>query len=294
MYFNSNTLAFLDGQFVKAEQATGNLLGQSLHYGYSVFEGIRSYKTAAGTQIFKAKEHYERLHYSAQAIGLPLTYSVEELVEITYQLLEANKLSDAYIRPLVFAGEPFMGLTAPAKSNVYIAAWAWGKLLGNKSLRLMVSPYQRPNPKAVPIEAKVSGHYANSIMASTHARTEGYDEALLLDMKGYVAEGPGANFFYEKEGALYTAPVGSILRGITRATIIELAKDAGIEVYERFFTPDALKEASGAFMTGTAAEVVGVASVNEWEFKRPFDETIGGFLADRYKANVTGSLTPVD
>ena len=290
MYFNSKSLAFLDGQFLKAEEANGSLLGQSLHYGYAVFEGIRAYQTPQGTQIFKARAHYERLKYSAEAIGLPFTYSIDELVEISYQLLDLNGLSNAYIRPMVFSAEPFMGLTAPAESNLYMAAWGWDKLLGSKALRLQVSPYQRPNPKAVPIEAKVSGHYANSIMASTHARKQGYDEALLLDMNGFVAEGPGANFFYEKGGALYTAPGGSILRGITRATIIELAEEAGIQVHEQFFTPEALKEAEGAFMTGTAAEVVGVASVNEWEFAKPYSQTIGAFLADRYQALVTGCL----
>ncbi len=288
MYFDSNTLAFSDGAFIKAETAGTNLLGQSLHYGYAVFEGIRAYNTPKGPRIFKAAEHYERLHYSAKAIGLPLHYSVEELTSRSYELLERNGLTDAYIRPLVYAGDPFMGLTAPAKSNLYMAAWAWGKLLGTKSLRLMISPYQRPNPKAVPIEAKVSGHYVNSIMASTHARSQGYDEALLLDMNGYVAEGPGANFFYEQAGALYTAPTGSILKGITRATIIELAREAGIPVYEQFYKPEALSAASAAFMTGTAAEVVGVAAVNAWEFPRPFEESIGGFLAKQYKALVTG------
>ncbi|AHM63500.1 branched-chain amino acid aminotransferase [Flammeovirgaceae bacterium 311] len=290
MYFTSNTLAFSDGEFIKAKDSHCNLHSQSLHYGFAVFEGIRAYKTPTGTQVFKAKEHYERLHYSARAIGLPLAYSVEELTAITYQLLELNQLQDAYIRPLVFAADPHMSLTAPLGSNLFMAAWEWPKLLGSNMLRLMVSPYQRPNPKAVPLEAKVSGHYVNSIMASSHAKAQGYDEALLLDMNGYVAEGPGANFFYEKGGELYTAPAGSILRGITRSTILELAREAGITVHEQFFTPDALKLAEGAFMTGTAAEVAGVASVNEYSFNRPFADTIGGMLAIRYKELVTGSL----
>ena len=173
MYFDSHTLAFSDGAFIQAAAADTNLLSQSLHYGYAVFEGIRAYHTPQGPRIFKAAEHYERLHYSARAIGLPLAYSVEELTAITYELLERNGLTNAYIRPLVYAAEPFMGLTAPATSNLYMAAWGWDKLLGSKSLRLMISPYQRPNPRAVPIEAKVSGHYVNTIMASTHARAPG-------------------------------------------------------------------------------------------------------------------------
>ncbi|MBO2010586.1 branched-chain amino acid transaminase [Hymenobacter negativus] len=288
MYFNSDTLAFVDGEFVKADEAQVGAYAQSLHYGYAVFEGIRSYATPSGTQIFKAQEHYERLHYSCRSIGLPFNYSVEELTDITYQLLEKNNLSDAYIRPLVYAATPNMTLKHATSSNLLIAVWDWGKYLGDQSLRLTISPYQRPNPNAVPIEAKVSGHYVNSIIASSEAKGRGYDEALLLDMNGYVAEGPGANFFFEKNGELFTAPKGSILRGITRNTIIDLAREAGISVTEKFFTPDELQGATGAFYTGTAAEVVGIAAIDELEFSTPFAETLGAQLAERYRALVTG------
>lgn len=288
MYFNSDTLAFVDGEFVKADEAQVGAYAQSLHYGYAVFEGIRSYATAAGTQIFKAKEHYERLHYSCSSIGLPFAYSVDELTDITYRLLELNNLSDAYIRPLVYAAAPNMTLKHATSSNLLIAVWDWGKYLGDQSLRLSISPYQRPNPKAVPIEAKVSGHYVNSIIASSEAKGRGFDEALLLDMNGYVAEGPGANFFFEKDGELFTAPAGSILRGITRNTIIDLAREAGIKVTEKFFTPDELQGATGAFYTGTAAEVVGIATIDELEFSTPFSETLGAQLAERYRALVMG------
>ncbi|SNR63118.1 branched-chain amino acid transaminase [Hymenobacter mucosus] len=288
MYFTSNTVAFLDGEFVPAEQATCGVYAQSLHYGYAVFEGIRSYNTPNGAQIFKAEEHYERLHYSCKSVGLPLEYSVEELTRISYEVLERNNLTDAYIRPLVYAATPNMSLKVATTSNVLIAVWEWGKYLGDQLLRLSVSPYQRPNPKAVPIEAKVSGHYVNSIIASSEAKGRGYDEALLLDMNGYVAEGPGANFFFERNGELFTAPAGSILRGITRNTIIDLAREAGITVHEQFFTPDELRTASAAFMTGTAAEVIGVASVDDVTFDTPFQQTIGGMLASHYHALVTG------
>lgn len=288
MYFNPDTLAFVDGEFVKADAAQVGAYAQSLHYGYAVFEGIRAYATPGGTRIFKAEEHYERLHYSCRSIGLPFAYSVEELTAITYQLLEKNGLSDAYIRPLVYAGEPNMTLKHATSSNLLIAVWDWGKYLGDQSLRLSISPYQRPNPRAVPIEAKVSGHYVNSIIASSEAKSRGYDEALLLDMNGYVAEGPGANFFFEKNGELFTAPQGSILRGITRNTIIDLAREAGIRVTEKFFTPAELEGAMGAFYTGTAAEVVGIAAIDELEFSVPFAETLGAQLAERYRALVTG------
>ncbi|QDA61815.1 branched-chain amino acid transaminase [Hymenobacter jejuensis] len=289
MYFKSNTVAFLDGEFVQADQATCGVYAQSLHYGYAVFEGIRAYNTPQGTQIFKAQEHFERLQYSCRVIGLPLSYSVEEMTEITYELLEKNNLTDAYIRPLVYAATPNMSLKCPTTSNLLIAVWDWGKYLGDQCLRLTVSPYERPNPKAVPIEAKVAGHYVNSIIASTEAKNRGYDEALLLDMNGFVAEGPGANFFFEKNGELFTAPAGSILRGITRNTIIDLAREAGITVHEKFFRPAELQGATGAFMTGTAAEVVGVESVDGESFAKPFKETLGAMLAEQYQALVTGA-----
>lgn len=294
MYFDDNTLVFLDGEFMPATQATCGVYAQSLHYGYAVFEGIRAYNTAQGTRIFKPREHYERLHYSCQSIGLPLTYSVEELTEISYQLLAKNNLSDAYIRPLAFAATPHMTLTAPASANLLMAVWKWDRYLGNQCLRLTVSPYERPNPKAVPIEAKVSGHYANSIIASSEAKSRGYDEALLLDMNGYVAEGPGANFFFEKNGELFTAPGGSILRGITRNTIIELAREAGIKVTEKFFRPEELEGATGAFMTGTAAEVIGIASVDDVVFEKPFEQTLGAQLAQRYTALVMGETVAAE
>jgi len=286
MYFTADTLVFQDGQFTSAEQAQCSLYAPSLHYGHAVFEGIRAYQTANGPRIFKVKEHYERLQYSCRAIHMPLNYSVEELTDITYQLLEKNNLSNAYIRPLVYAPEPMMSIKAPTTSSLFMAAWEWGNYFSNQLTRLTISPYQRPNPKSVPIEAKVSSHYANSIIASHEAKQRGYDEALLLDINGYVAEGPGANFFYEWDGALYTAPAGNILQGITRNTIIELARSMGVPVFEEFFTPETLHHANGAFLTGTAAEVVGVASIDDHVFGTPYEETIGAKLAAAYSALV--------
>lgn len=292
MYFTDTSLIFLDGEFKPAAAATSSLYAQSLHYGYAAFEGIRAYGTEQGPRIFKAQAHYERLHSSCWAIGLPLAYSVEELTAFTYRLLELNNLTEAYIRPLVYVGEPNMGFGLPASSSVFIAAWAAGQFLGDQPLRLAISPYQRPNPQAVPLEAKVSGHYVNSILASNEAKARGYDEALLLDRDGYVAEGPGANFFFEQDGALFTAPAGSILSGITRATICDLAREMGVAVYEKLFTPAELRQATGAFLTGTAAEVIGVASVDDVVFEKPFQDTIGAQLAQRYRALTTRAVAP--
>jgi len=285
MYYNNDTVLFLDGNWIKAEEGKTNLYSQTLHYGAGVFEGIRSYKTDDGAKIFKAKAHYERLHYSAEKMHIKLDYSVEELTQLSYELLEKNNLENAYIRPLVYLGEN-MQLQPTNKVHVMLCVWEWGRYLGDTQLKLMTSSFQRPNPKSCFVEAKVTGHYTNSILATTEAKQKGFDEALLLDMNGNVAEGPGANFFYEKDGKLYTAPLGNILSGITRQTIFELAEELGFEVIEKFFTPEDIYEADGAFFTGTAAEVAAVGSLDDQKFNLPWEETIGYELAFAYQNKV--------
>ena len=265
MYFNKKTQLYLDGEWLLAHEASTDLYGQTLHYGNGVFEGIRSYETSNGTEVFKAKEHYERLLYSAKKMHIPLDYTVDQLTNLTYELLERNGLSNAYIRPLVYLGS-HMTLEPTSESHLMLCAWEWGKYLGDKQQRLMTSSYQRPNPKSCHVEAKVVGHYTNSILASTEAKQQGFDEALLLDPNGFVAEGPGANFFYEKDGELYTCPLGNILPGITRATMLELAEELEINVNEKLFTPEDVYQADAAFFCGTAAEVAGIASLDHYEF----------------------------
>ena len=285
MYYNNSTVVFLDGKWVKASETTSSLYGQTLHYGIGVFEGIRSYKTEDGNKIFKAKEHYERLHYSAQKMDIDLPYTVEELTELSYALLEKNQLGDAYLRPLVYLGEN-MSLQTENESHVLLSAWEWGRYLGDKQLDVMTSDFQRPNPKSCFVEAKVTGHYTNSILATNQAKRTGYDEALLLDMNGYVAEGSGANFFFEKDNVLYTAPKGNILQGITRQTIFELAEELGFQVVEKFFTPTEVYDADGAFFTGTAAEVAGIRSLDCKFFKMPWEHTLGYELSSAYQNRV--------
>lgn len=285
MYYNNSTVVFLDGKWVKASETTSSLYGQTLHYGIGVFEGIRSYKTEDGNKIFKAKEHYERLHYSAQKMDIDLPYTVEELTELSYALLEKNQLGDAYLRPLVYLGEN-MSLQTENESHVLLSAWEWGRYLGDKQLDVMTSDFQRPNPKSCFVEAKVTGHYTNSILATNQAKRTGYDEALLLDMNGYVAEGSGANFFFEKDNVLYTAPKGNILQGITRQTIFELAEELGFQVVERFFKPTEVYDADGAFFTGTAAEVAGIRSLDCKFFKMPWEHTLGYELSSAYQNRV--------
>lgn len=285
MYYNQNTTVFLNGKWLKATEATTNLYGQTLHYGNGVFEGIRSYKTENGVRIFKAKEHFERLKYSAEVMHIDLDYSVEELTALTYELLEKNQLENAYIRPLVYLGEN-MSLSPVKDVNVFLCAWEWGKYLGSEGLNIMTSSYQRPNPKATHIQAKVVGHYTNSILATTEAKQKGYDEALLLDNNGYVAEGPGANFFFEKDNVLYTCPLGNILSGITRQTILELAKELEFKVVEKYFTPEEVYEADGAFFTGTAAEVAPIHTLDGQVFQLNWEDTMGYDLAKAYQNKV--------
>lgn len=290
MYYNQDTTVFLNDEFLPAKDASCSMYAQTMHYGYAAFEGIRAYLTPNGTQLFKGREHFDRLKRSCDLIYLPLDYSTEALTAATYELLKRNNLKEAYIRPLVFAGDPNMSLKSPKKSDVFICAWAWDKYLGNKMLRLMISSFQRPNPHALPIESKCSGQYVNSILASTEAKANGYDEALLLDANGNISEGPGANFFLEKNNILYTPPTGNILPGITRKTVMELAGSFQLTVKEQHLTPADLKNATGAFYTGTAAEIVGIESINEINFSKPFPETWGAKLAKAYAQLVTGNI----
>jgi branched-chain amino acid aminotransferase len=282
-YYNENTVLFLNGAFVKATDAKMDLYIQSLHYGYSVFEGIRSYKTEDGTtKIFKATEHFDRFKASAEAINLPYTYNTQDLIEQTYKLLELNNLGDAYIRPVVYAPAN-MSFTQNTESFIFIQAWEMGPFLGDKRIRVMTSSFQRPNPKGFKIHAKAAGHYVNSIMASQEAKAAGYDEALLLDMHDHVAEAPGANVFFEKDGTLYTPSLGNILPGITRATVLELCATHAISVVETSFGIDAIKGADAAFFCGTAAEVIGLESIDDVPFTKNWDNTASKKIQSAYQ-----------
>jgi len=273
-YYNNETILFWNGEFVKATEAKMDLYSQSLHYGYSVFEGIRSYKTVADeTKIFKEVEHYDRLKKSAEALNMPYHWTVQELIDATYEVLKRNDLQDAYIRPVVYAPAN-MKFDLNEKSLIVIEAWKMQPFLGEKLLRVMTSSFQRPNPKGFKIHAKAAGHYVNSLLASHEAKANGYDEALLLDMNNYVAEAPGANSFYEKDGKLFTPALGNILPGITRATIIELCNELNIPVEEKFFTVEELKKADAAFFCGTGAEVIGFESLDDYMFPLKWNDSV--------------------
>lgn len=283
MYYNNDTILYLNGEFVKAVDAKTNFYGQTLHYGYGVFEGIRSYKTVTGeTRIFKADEHYERLKASALALNLPYTYSKSELIEATYALLDKNNIQDAYIRPLVYAPEN-MSFNQNLESFLVIEAWKMDPFLGKKLLRVKTSSFQRPNPKGFKIEAKATGHYVNSILASHEAKAAGYDEALLLDMNDHVAEAPGANIFYEKDEKLYTPSLGYILPGITRATIFEICNELNVDVIEKEITIQDIYEADAAFFCGTAAEVIGIESLDDNKFAKSWKDSVSREIQEAYQ-----------
>lgn len=285
-YYNENTILFLNGEYVKAAEAKMDFYSQSLHYGYSVFEGIRSYKTISGEiRIFKAIEHYDRLKQSAQAMNLPYHWTREELIEATYEVLKRNNLEDAYIRPVVYAPAN-MSFSPNQESFIFIEVWQMQPFLGDKLLRVMTSSFQRPNPKGFKIHAKAAGHYVNSILASQEAKANGYDEALLNDMNEFVAEGPGANVFFEKDGKLYTPMLGNILPGITRATVFEICSELGIEVKENLITTRELKQADAVFFCGTAAEVIGWESLDDEPFAKEWNDTISRTIQLAYKNRV--------
>jgi branched-chain amino acid aminotransferase len=278
---------YLNGEFVKASEAKMDFYSQSLHYGYAVFEGIRSYRTVTGeTRIFKEQEHFERLKNSALALNIPYPFDSEQLIEATYVILERNDLQDAYIRPLVYAPAN-MSFNPNTVSYIAIEVWEMEPFLGEKLLKVMTSSFQRPNPKGFKIEAKATGHYVNSILASQEAKAKGFDEALLNDMNDYVAEGPGANVFYEKDGVLVTPPAGNILPGITRATVLEICRELNIPVQEKLFTTKELKEADAAFFCGTAAEIIGWESIDGQPLKKSWSESTGKWIQDAYHARVT-------
>ena len=253
----------MDGKLVKWDNATVHILTHSLHYGLGVFEGIRSYKTKKGSAIFRLDEHVERLFNSAHIFLLKVPYSMEEIKRAIIETIRVNKIKECYIRPLVYIGYGAMGLYPKENPvNVSIAVWSWGSYLGEKGLkegiRVKTSSFIKNHVNSNMSRAKVCGYYVNSQLAKKEAVSAGYDEALLLDTEGYVSEGSGENIFIVRGGVLKTTPLTSILEGITRDSIIEIAADEGIEVEEERFTRDELYISDEAFFRGTAAEVTPV------------------------------------
>jgi branched-chain amino acid aminotransferase len=257
-------LIWYNGEFIKWEEAKVHVLAHGLHYGSGVFEGIRFYETPKGPAIFRLEEHTERLFYSAKALEMEIPFTPAEINKATVATVAKNGVKSGYIRPLAFYSYGKMGLNPiGAPVDTIIACWPWGKYLGHEALKVKVSKFIRIHPQSTIADAKISGHYVNSIMASLEMKREGYDEALLLDFEGNVAEGPGENFFLVKNGELFTPPLGKVLKGITRQSVMQLATDLGIKCTEKTITLEEAKSADELFFTGTAAEIGGIGQLDE-------------------------------
>ena len=262
---------WMDGKFVDWKDAKVHVLTHTLHYGMGVFEGIRFYKTDSGTAVFRLNEHLDRLFRGAETAFMKVPYSKEEFKKAALETVRVNGLEEGYIRPIIFYGYGKMGVhPAGAPVNCAIAVWPWGKYLGEGEVRVKVSSFIRIHPKSTHCDCKICGHYVNGIFASFEAKNAGYTEALLLDCNGNVAEGVGENIFIVKNGVIKTPPLGNILPGITRDSVIKLAKDLGYEVEEVNLKVRDLKEADEAFFTGTAAEITPIAQVDETRIKNAF------------------------
>jgi len=278
---------WMNGDFVAWDDAKVHVLSHGLHYGTGVFEGIRAYATEGGTAIFRHGEHLDRLMKSAELYYLSLPYSVGELRDATHELIRRNGLESCYIRPVAFRGYGEMGLYAQsAPVEVAIAVWPWGAYLGEegkrRGVRAKISSWRRISPDSLVTQAKASGHYLNSILAKIETTQTGFEEAIMLDHSGMVSEASGENIFIVRDGEIATPPAGSILDGITRKTVIQIARDLGHQVVERPIGPSELTLAQEVFLTGTAAELVPVREVDEHVLGDPGQVTreIGARLDD--------------
>ncbi len=259
---------WMDGKLVDWRDAKLHVLTHSLHYGMAVFEGVRAYKTPKGTAIFRLNEHTRRLFNSAKIFQMVIPYSFEQMLEAQKQTIRANNLDSCYIRPLVWIGSEKMGVSAKGNTiHSSIAVWPWGAYLGedglNKGIKVKTSSFTRHHVNSSLVRAKASGYYINSILANQEVTAHGYDEALLLDIEGYVSEGSGENVFIVRNGALYTPDLASCLDGITRDAVMTMARDMGIQVIEKRITRDEMYCADEAFFTGTAAEITPIRELDD-------------------------------
>jgi branched-chain amino acid aminotransferase len=294
-----------NGQLVEFEKATVHVLSHALHYGSGVFEGIRCYKTARGPAIFRLREHLDRLETSAKIYRMPLTFTSEELAEAIRETIRANEFESCYIRPIVFRGFGTLGVN-PLRSpvDVAIAVWPWGKYLGEgaaEGVDVCVSSWRRVSPDALPAMAKATGNYLNAQLVKMEALTNGYVEGIALDARGYLSEGSGENVFLVQNGRLVTPSVASsLLPGITRDAVLTLARDLGIEVREEVVPRGMLYTCDELFMTGTAAEITPIRSVDRYPVGRGCPGPVTRRLLDEFMGIVSGEtddrhgwLTPV-
>ncbi len=259
---------WIDGKLVPWREANVHILTHAMHYASSVFEGQRAY----GGVIFKLNEHSTRLRKSAELLGFEIPWSVEEINAASDEVVKANGFTDAYVRPVAWLGSEKMGVSPKGtKPHLAIAAWEWGKYfppeIAARGLRLDIAPWRRPAPYTAPVHSKAAGLYRIASRSKKHADERGYDDALMFDWRGQVAEATGANAFFIKEGKLFTPTPDCFLNGITRQTIMDLARRRGVEVEERAIWPDELESFEQMFITGSAAEVTFIQSAGPWNFE---------------------------
>ncbi len=285
---------WMDGELVDWDQATVHVLTHTMHYGSGVFEGIRAYPTSRGPAVFRLTDHMRRLHDSASLMMMELPFSVEELVEATKETIRVNEIDSCYIRPIAYLGYGEMGLNPlPCPVRVSIAVWPWGTYLGDEGVkhgvRMKISTWRRMDPNINPVAAKGTGIYVNSSLAKVEALKGGYDEAVLLNTNGEVSEATGENIFVVTDGVLRTPPLSSgALEGITRLSIMTIARDLGYEVREEALLRTDLYLADEAFLTGTAAELVPIREVDDREIGEPGEMTRK--LQETYFATVHGEV----
>ena len=268
MSLSLSKYVWFNGKFMTLDKANVPITTHAIHYGTSVFEGIRAYKTQNGTAIFRLTEHVKRLFNGLKIFQMKIPYTEEQIAQAITQVVRDNKLASCYIRPIIFIGSQKLGISPTGNSvHTAIAAWEWGAYLGedglNKGIRVKTSSFTRHFVNSSLVRAKASGYYINSILAHQEVATNGYDEALLLDTEGYVSEGSGENMFMVRNGIVFTPDLASCLDGITRDSIIRIAKDLGFEVREKRITRDEVYSADEAFFTGTAAEVTPIRELDD-------------------------------
>ncbi|MDE0411759.1 MAG: branched-chain amino acid transaminase [Gammaproteobacteria bacterium] len=265
--YDRDGFIWYDNEFVPWREASTHVLTHTLHYGAGVFEGVRAYETDQGTAIFRLEDHTNRLFNSAKIIGMPIPFSPQQINQAQLDTVSKNSVQSGYIRPMCFYGAEGMGLRADnLEVHCIVAAWGWGSYFGQEKMkngiRVKTSSYSRHHVNIAMCKAKLNGNYVNSMMALNEALTDGYDEALLLDVDGFVAEGSGENVFIVKEGKLYSPELTSVLDGITRKTVIELAKSVDVPLIEKRITRDEVYTADEAFFTGTAAEITPIRELD--------------------------------
>jgi branched-chain amino acid aminotransferase len=294
MPFQTVEKIWMDGELVPWDEARVHILTHSLHYGSGVFEGIRAYETSQGPAVFRLTDHIHRLFNSAKVYLIDIPYTPEQLTEAVKETVRVNDVESCYIRPIVYLGYGEMGLNPlPCPVNVSIAVWPWGTYLGDEGIlhgvRCKISSWQRHDPNAVPVAAKGTGMYGNSSMAKVEALKAGYEEAILLSPQGYVSECTGENLFVVKQGKILTPPVSAgALEGITQHSVVTIARDLGYEVITANLLRTDLYLAEEAFLTGTAAEVVPIRSVDDREIGEPGPITKA--IQDTYFATVRGKV----